>query len=475
MEILKLFLEGLLSFFTPCVLPLVPLYIGYLTQDAKTTADDGTVTYHRGRTLYLTAAFVLGICTVFVLAGMGSSALHAFFVNYTLIFQLTGGILLVFFGLVSLHIIRLPYLDGTHIHTMKVNGGMSFLKAYLMGFFFSFAWSPCVGPLLAQAIVKAASASTAAVGWLYIGAYALGFISIFLLLGFFTTEVLNLLKKYNKVVKYTGIIAGLIVIGMGIWTLGQGVQTYNASIQSAAAPVAAQKTSGSQPSAKTETSASPSASSEAQASEETKTDEKDASASAESSTEADTGTQSTAESQASGDSQSAASSQAAAESPSTDASQATAESQQTAAAEEPADINTYDFSLQDAQGRTITLSSYRGKTIILNFFGTWCYYCNQELPDLQDVHASRSDVEVLLVAAPGINGEGNIDYVEDYMQSKGYTMKIVYDSSLKVTRMYKISGYPTSFIYKPDGNLLGFVPGYMEGSYLNELIQKSQE
>jgi len=111
MNILSLFLEGLLSFFSPCVLPLVPLYIGYLTQDAKVTAEDGTVTYRRGRTLYLTMGFVLGICMVFVIAALGSTALHTFFVENTLIFQLISGILLVFFALVSLHVISLPFLN----------------------------------------------------------------------------------------------------------------------------------------------------------------------------------------------------------------------------------------------------------------------------------------------------------------------------------------------------------------------------
>lgn len=399
MNILNLFLEGLLSFFSPCVLPLVPLYIGYLTQDAKTTAEDGSVKYRRGRTLYLTAGFVLGICTVFVIAALGSTALHAFFTEHTFAFQLAGGILLVFFGLVSLHIISIPFLNASHLHTINVKGGMSFLKAYFMGFFFSFAWSPCVGPLLAQAIVKAATAQTASMGWLYIASYALGFVVIFLLLGFFTTEVLNLLNKYKKVVKYTGLIAGLIVIGMGVWSLGQAVQTYNASITSLQTVTAA----------------------------ETAAPTTEPSASADTSTGA------------------------------------------------KADIDTYDFSLQDGNGNTVKLSDYRGKTVILNFFGTWCTYCNQEMPGLQDINDTNKDVQILLVAAPGVNGEGDISYVEDYMKNKGYSLKIVYDTALQATQMYRISGYPTSFIFKPDGNLLGYVPGYVPDKNMLELIQQAQQ
>lgn len=399
MNILTLFLEGLLSFFSPCVLPVVPLYIGYLTQDAKTVDDDGKVTYHRSRTLFLTIGFVLGICMVFVIAGMSSTALHAFFVENTLIFQLISGILLVLFGLISLHVINIPFLNGTHIHTMKVQGGMTFLKAMVMGFFFSFAWSPCVGPLLAQALVKAASAESALMGWVYIGSYALGFICIFLLLGFFTAEVLNFLNKYKKAVKYTGVIAGIVVLGMGIWTLGQAVQTYNASITSVGTKI--EETA--EPSA--EPSSEPSASTE----------------------------------------------------------------------NEPLDIVKYDFSLQDIDGNNISLSSYQGKTVIVNFFGTWCGYCNQEMPGLQSVQDTDKDVQILLVAAPGVNNEGDPEYIENYMKQKGYSMKIVYDTNLSVTRMYSVSGYPSSYFYKPNGKLLGYIPGYVPEKNLLELINEAKQ
>jgi cytochrome c-type biogenesis protein len=238
-------------------------------------------------------------------------------------------------------------------------------------------------------------------GWIYIASYALGFIVIFLLLGLFTGEVLNLLQKYKKAVKYTGVIAGLVVLGMGIWTLGQAVQTYNASISSAGSSAASETA---EPSASAESSAS----AEASASSAVK------------------------------------------------------------------DIQTYDFVLQDSEGNAVRLSSYQGKTVILNFFGTWCQYCNQEMPGLQSVQDSDPDVQILLVAAPGVNGEGDTAYIENYMKQKGYTMKIVYDNDLKVTNQYKISGYPTSFFYKPDGSMLGYIPGYVPEKNMLELIQQAK-
>ncbi len=218
----SLFLEGLLSFFSPCVLPLIPLYISYLTRDAREENADGTYTYRRRKTFFLTLCFVLGICTVFFLAGLGSAALRTFFADHKKEMQIIGGIVLILFGLVSLHVIEIPFLNRTYQNSLDLTGRMSYLKAWLMGFFFSFAWSPCIGPMLAQAIVMSSAAETAAEGWLMIGAYTLGFILMFLLLGLFTGEILNFLKKHRDVVKYTGIAGGVVVLLMGCYMLWQG-------------------------------------------------------------------------------------------------------------------------------------------------------------------------------------------------------------------------------------------------------------
>ena len=376
-----LFLEGLLSFFTPCVLPLVPLYIGYLTQDAKTRDAEGNVIYRRKRTLFLTAGFVLGICTVFFLAGLGAGALHAFFTSHSLQFMLGGGFLLIIMGLYSAGIIQIPLLSRLQAKP-RTGGTMTFFRAWLTGFLFSFAWSPCVGPMLAQAILTASSQETAAQGYLAIACYALGFILIFILLGFFTGEVLNLLKKHGAIVKYTEKIAAAVILGMGCWMLYQA-HTEISALQKGGGETA---------------------------------------------------------DEAGGDTE----------------------------------IEQYSFTLRDGSGREISLRDYKGQTVLLNFFGTWCYYCNEELPALQKVHDSR-EAAVLLVAAPGVNGEGTVSDVEKYMKDKGYTMPVIYDENLSVTSTFGISGYPTTFIIKPDGNFLGYIPGYMPEEQMHELIGRAKE
>ena len=387
MAFIELFLEGILSFFSPCALPLVPLYIGYLTKDTREEDEEGNTTYNRKKTMLLTLGFVLGISVVFFIAGLTSSVLRVFFNENKIYFLIIGGFLLILLGLSALHIIEIPLLNKTLTKQTKIEGQMTFFKALVLGFFFSFAWSPCVGPMLAKAIMQASSVDKVT-GWLYIACYTLGFIFIFLLLGLFTTTILNFLKKYKGVVKYTSIISGLVVLGMGIYMMSEAFinvrQLENGSVTI----------------------------SENGEAEEVK--------------------------------------------------------------EESVNIDTFNFTLKDGEDNSHTLKDYEGKTIVMSFFGTWCGYCNMELPGLQKVNDEYDDVKVILIATPNVGGEGDIEYVENYLKDGGYSLTVLYDSSLKVTQQYGVSGYPTTFIIKPDGDFLGYIPGYFPEENLIEAIDTAR-
>ena len=380
-----LFLEGLLSFFSPCVLPLVPLYIGYLTSGIDTNLSKAKV---RIQTTVRTLFFVLGISTVFFLAGLGSSALRYFFQKNTIFFSIIGGFLLILFGLFSLGIIDIPFLQKEHrIISFKKNKN-GIIRSYLLGFFFSFAWSPCVGPLLASAMLKSASAESALIGWLYIGCYTLGFIIIFILLGLFTEEVLMLLKKHTNIVRYTKIIGGIVVLCMGIYMLNIGFTSIKAL--------------------------------------ENKTSDN------------------TTVVENSND-------------------------------ENLTDIEKYSFTLKDNKGNDVTLSEYKGKTVVLNFFATWCTYCKMELPSLEEINSTRDDIVIFLVATPNIGNEGSKEYIESFMEENGYSMTVLYDETGEVDSKYNVSGLPTSFFFKPDGSVLGYVPGYVEESSLISILEECQK
>ena len=387
LSIVGLFLEGLLSFFSPCVLPLVPLYIGYLTQGLDMNENKNVL---RKKTVLLTFFFVLGICTVFFIAGLGSSALRSAYEANKLWFQLFGGILLILFGLFALGWIRIPFLEKERRLPFKMKGNMNYLNAYLLGFFFSFAWSPCIGPLLASAMMAASSASTTGLSILYMMAYALGFIFMFILIGLFTEEVLGFLKKHASVVKYTKILGGLVVVGMGVYMLSQGVITIRALQNMASQPMAENGQAE-------------------MVSEEDKTD-----------------------------------------------------------------IEKYDVTLSDINNNKVQLSSYKGKTTVVMFFGTWCYYCNEELPHLQELQNEDDSIKVVLIALPNVGSEGDKTFIDQYLKERGYTLDVLYDDNSQATMTYGISGYPTTFIFKEDGNVYGYVPGYIPKENLVKAIEDSR-
>ena len=203
-------LQGFISFFSPCVLPLLPLYIGYLS--------GGTGKWKEGKVLRHTIFFVLGISVTFFILGLGVSALGTFFSSNQAVFARIGGVVVFFFGLYQLGVFgdsellsqekRLPFrLDRF---------AMSPWTAFVMGFTFSFAWTPCVGPTLTSVLLMAATAGTRAKGMALIGVYTLGFVVPFLLVGIFTTRVLGFFKKHMSVVKYTVKIGGILMVIMGV-------------------------------------------------------------------------------------------------------------------------------------------------------------------------------------------------------------------------------------------------------------------
>lgn len=203
-----LFIEGIISFLSPCILPLVPLYIGYITQ---TSNKDNS----RFKTMISTIFFVLGISTVFFIMGLSANIFKTFFVDYQVYISLVGGIILVIFGLINLGIFKGIKFSKSIKYEPKLLKSKSYLNAYLLGFFFSFGWSPCVGPYLAQAFLHASSASFI-VGNIYILVYGLGFVIPFLLLGLFTDIGLSLIKKHMNIMNIIIKLGAIVMIILGL-------------------------------------------------------------------------------------------------------------------------------------------------------------------------------------------------------------------------------------------------------------------
>ena len=216
--VLTVFAQGVLSFLSPCVFPLIPLYIGYLSGGAGTKDARGNWHYPRRRVLVNTLFFVLGISFTFFLLGLGFSAAGSFFQEHQNVFAKAGGVLVVILGLYQLGVFGSSRLLGNeHRLPFRMDHmAMSPLTALLMGFSFSFAWTPCVGPALSSVLLMTASAATRAKGFLMIGVYTLGFILPFLAVGLFTTTLLRLFRKHAGIVRYTVRIGAVLMIAMGL-------------------------------------------------------------------------------------------------------------------------------------------------------------------------------------------------------------------------------------------------------------------
>lgn len=218
---ITVFIQGILSFFSPCVLPLVPLYIGYLAGGTKTVKEDGSILYSRKKVMLNTLFFVIGVSFSFFLLGLGFSTLGRFFSGNRMIFARIGGILVILFGLFQLGFFGSRILEKERRLPFRLNTlAMNPILAMVLGFTFSFAWTPCVGPALASVLLLASSANSSALGFVLIGVYTLGFVLPFLAVGLFTSTLLDFFKKHQKVIKYTVKAGGILMIFMGVlmWT-----------------------------------------------------------------------------------------------------------------------------------------------------------------------------------------------------------------------------------------------------------------
>lgn len=406
--VLTVFLQGLISFFSPCVLPLLPLYIGYLSGGTGKW-EDGKFYYKKSKVMINTLFFVIGISFAFVLLGLGVSAVGSFLNSNQELFAKIGGVLVVLFGLYQLGIFgnsdflgkerRLPFrLDKL---------AMSPFAALLMGFTFSFAWTPCVGPALTSVLLMAASTGTRAAGMGLIGVYTLGFVLPFLAVGIFATSLLGLFRKHMKVVQYTVKIGGILMIIMGILMFTgkmNAVTSYLSNISSSQEKT--ENVSGTE-----EESGSP---------------------------------------------------------------------EETSETEDSKVIPALDFTLKDQFGNTHTLADYKGKTIFLNFWATWCGPCKAELPDIQKLYEKYSEeteeeVVVLGVAGPKMGNEKTEEEIIEFLEENELTYPVLMDTDWTLFQGYGISSFPTTFMIDKEGNVFGYVPGQLSYDIMEDIIRQTKE
>ena len=220
-----IFLEGLMAFLSPCVLPLIPLYMSYLSSNAKDIDQNGQTTYKAWKVFLTTICFVLGISMTFFIMGLGVSFIRDFIFDYKNIIGIIGGLVLIVFALNQLGFINVNFLNREHRLENKTDTkNMNYLKAFGLGFAFSFAWTPCIGPMLANVILLA-STSEPVVGNFMILLYTLGFTIPFVLLGLFFQKALEFIKKKQKLLLNISKLAAIIIILFGCFMVYDNSKT----------------------------------------------------------------------------------------------------------------------------------------------------------------------------------------------------------------------------------------------------------
>ena len=216
---LGVFLEGLLSFISPCILPLVPLYMTYLTGGLK---DKDRI--QSRQVLLMTVLFVLGISTTYFILGLSIGMIRGLIEDLREVMMILGGALLIVFAFNGFGFIKIAALEQEHKFSLKLDGRMSLLKAYLLGFVFSFAWTPCIGPMLTSVLLLAAG-SEAALGNLLILLYCAGFALPFILIGLFYTKAIAFIKAKRDTLLKLAKLSSVILLLFGAYMIYDGSST----------------------------------------------------------------------------------------------------------------------------------------------------------------------------------------------------------------------------------------------------------
>lgn len=210
-------LAGLLSFLSPCVLPIVPPYLAYMSGiSMREMTDEGGAPR---KTILPALFFVMGLSTVFLFLGFTASAFGAFFLQNQVAFARISGVVIIIFGLHFLGIFRISILDREARLDAGDRGGTAF-GAYILGLAFAFGWTPCIGPQLGVILSLAASEASVARGTMLLAVYAAGLGIPFLLAAVFvqrSTKIMNRLKRHMGIIeKGMGLL--LLIVGVAMLT-----------------------------------------------------------------------------------------------------------------------------------------------------------------------------------------------------------------------------------------------------------------
>lgn len=400
-NILLVGLEGILSFLSPCILPLLPIYLSVLANSGENEGEPNTKILVKN-----TMGFVLGISTTFFILGMSVYAVGNIFKSYQAILMLVGGILIVIMGLFYIGIIQSNLLNREKRYHMKVKK-MNIFSAFVLGFTFSFGWTPCIGPALASVLVMASTSNSRATAMLLILMYTIGFTIPFIILSIFYGQLVKHLDKIKAHMLLIKKLGGIILIFAGmlmVVTAGKEISNHQGNMAE-------------------------------QVTEDTESIQNEA-----------------VDEQL---------------------------KEESSSQEIPNDkIKALDFSLYDQYGQLHALSEYKGKTIFLNFWATWCPPCKEEMPYIEEIYKeygeNTEDVIILGIVNPELGREVDKAAIENFLEENNYTFPVMFDTNYSLIYKYGLSAFPSTLIIDEAGYINVYVPGAMDKATMKKIIDEAR-
>ena len=207
MEALLVFVEGFLAFISPCILPMLPVYIVYLA---------GKQDEENRRTLVTnTLGFILGFTIIFVAMGATASGIGSLLVSNKLLVQQISGVIIIIFGLYYMGVLKIGIFNREKRFSAKTDN-LTVLSSIVFGMAFSLGWTPCIGPLLGAALTKAANLDTIWQGMLLLFIFSMGLGVPFFLAAVLMEKLKSVFDFFKKHMKVIALITGLLLIAVGI-------------------------------------------------------------------------------------------------------------------------------------------------------------------------------------------------------------------------------------------------------------------
>lgn len=195
-----IYIAGLLSFFSPCIFPLLPIYLGLLSNNGR-------------QSILKTFVFILGLSVSFVLLGFGAGSMGLVLTSKT--FRIISGIFIVLFGAVQAEIVKIPLLERTKLLDIKKREENTLVGAFMLGFSFSLGWTPCVGPILGSIFLIASDGGISSAIFLML-IYVMGLATPFLVFTFLSNKLLMRSSRIKRALPTIKRLGGILIIIMGV-------------------------------------------------------------------------------------------------------------------------------------------------------------------------------------------------------------------------------------------------------------------